>query len=155
MKVYTLRSYMCRISSTAPDQGERFLGLSGCVGLVVSRATEIVNNATGQRKRIALLALAIQHVSEVPRAGLSSTLGSWLLSWSSAEARGFRSGNECGDGDVDPEPRQGGPYPSRQRRLAEGWIDVQTDDGVILVNPAQVAYVRDVEEPAPVLDQAG
>jgi hypothetical protein len=40
-------------------------------------------------------------------------------------------------------------------QLGEGWIDVQTDDGVILVNPAQVAYVRDIEEPAPVLDQAG
>jgi exopolysaccharide biosynthesis predicted pyruvyltransferase EpsI len=40
-------------------------------------------------------------------------------------------------------------------QLGEGWIDVQTDNGVILVNPAQVAYVRDVEESAPVLDQAG
>lgn len=35
----------------------------------------------------------------------------------------------------------GSPYP-----LAEGWVDVQTADGVILVNPAQVAYVRDVED---------
>jgi hypothetical protein len=40
-------------------------------------------------------------------------------------------------------------------QLGDGWIDVQTDDGVILVNPAQVAYVRDVEKPAPVLDQVG
>jgi len=40
-------------------------------------------------------------------------------------------------------------------QLGEGWIGIQTDKGVILVNPAQVAYVRDVEEPAPVLDQAG
>lgn len=43
----------------------------------------------------------------------------------------------------------GSPYP-----LAEGWVDVQTKDGVILVNPGQVAYVRDVPEHEPVLDQA-
>lgn len=33
--------------------------------------------------------------------------------------------------------------------LAPGWVDVQTEDGVILVNPAAVAYVRDVEDSVP------
>lgn len=38
--------------------------------------------------------------------------------------------------------------------LAPGWIDIQTEEeGVILVNPAQVAYVRDVEDQEPVLEQ--
>lgn len=36
-----------------------------------------------------------------------------------------------------------------------GWFPVQTEaEGVILVNPAQVAYVRDVPDQEPVLDQA-
>jgi hypothetical protein len=40
--------------------------------------------------------------------------------------------------------------------LAPGWIDIQTEEeGVILVNPAQVAYVRDIEDQAPVMDIAG
>jgi hypothetical protein len=39
--------------------------------------------------------------------------------------------------------------------LAEGWVDVQTEtEGVILVNPSQVAYVRDVPDQESVLDQA-
>jgi hypothetical protein len=38
--------------------------------------------------------------------------------------------------------------------LGEGWVDVQTDNGVILVNPVQVAYVRDVAEDEPILDEA-
>jgi hypothetical protein len=34
--------------------------------------------------------------------------------------------------------------------LAEGWVDVQTEhEGVILVNPSQVAYVRDVRDEEP------
>jgi hypothetical protein len=45
----------------------------------------------------------------------------------------------------------GSPYP-----LAEGWVDVQTEDeGVVLVNPAQVAYVRDVEDMPQVEETAG
>lgn len=39
--------------------------------------------------------------------------------------------------------------------LAEGWVDVETEaEGVILVNPSEVAYVRDVPDHEPVLDQA-
>lgn len=45
----------------------------------------------------------------------------------------------------------GSPYP-----LAEGWVDVQTEnEGVILVNPAQVAYVRDVDDMPQVEETAG
>ena len=44
--------------------------------------------------------------------------------------------------------------PGSGEDLAEGWIDIQTEDGVILVNPAAVAYVRDVEHP-PATDMAG
>lgn len=40
--------------------------------------------------------------------------------------------------------------------LAPGWIDIQTEDeGVILVNPTSVAYVRDVEDHEPVMDLPG
>ena len=40
--------------------------------------------------------------------------------------------------------------------LAPGWINIQTEDeGEILVNPAQVAYIRDVADQAPVHDLAG
>lgn len=35
----------------------------------------------------------------------------------------------------------GSPYP-----LAKGWVDVQTKEGVVIVNPAQVAYVRDIPD---------
>lgn len=35
----------------------------------------------------------------------------------------------------------GSPYP-----LAKGWVDVQTKEGLVLVNPAQVAYVRDIPD---------
>jgi hypothetical protein len=39
--------------------------------------------------------------------------------------------------------------------LAQGWLAVQTEgEGEILVNPAEVAYVRDVPNQEPVLDQA-
>lgn len=39
--------------------------------------------------------------------------------------------------------------------LAESWVDIETEnEGVLLVNPAQVAYVRDVPDVEPVLDQA-
>lgn len=39
--------------------------------------------------------------------------------------------------------------------LAPGWVDVQTEsEGVILVNPSQVAYVRDVSDQESVPDQA-
>jgi len=39
--------------------------------------------------------------------------------------------------------------------LAPGWVDVQSEtEGVILVNPSQVAYVRDVPEQEPVVDHA-
>jgi hypothetical protein len=36
-----------------------------------------------------------------------------------------------------------------------GFVDVETDVGVIYVNPGQVAYVRDTPVREPVLDQAG
>lgn len=40
--------------------------------------------------------------------------------------------------------------------LAPGWIDIQTEnEGVILVNPASVAYVRDVEDMSQVEETAG
>jgi hypothetical protein len=32
--------------------------------------------------------------------------------------------------------------------LGAGWVNVQTDDGEILVNPDQVAYIREVENSA-------
>jgi hypothetical protein len=38
--------------------------------------------------------------------------------------------------------------------LPPGWIEVEGDDGVILVNPDQVACLRDLPDHAPVLDQA-
>jgi len=39
--------------------------------------------------------------------------------------------------------------------LAPGWVDVQTaSEGVILVNPSQVAYVRDLPDQESVLDHA-
>lgn len=44
----------------------------------------------------------------------------------------------------------GSPVP-----LAEGWADVQTEaEGVIFVNPSQVAYVHEGPEQEPVLDEA-
>lgn len=40
--------------------------------------------------------------------------------------------------------------------LAPGWINIQTEDqGVILVNPASVAYVRDVEDMPQAEETAG
>jgi hypothetical protein len=45
--------------------------------------------------------------------------------------------------------------PGSPTPLAKGWVDVQTvAEGVILVNPSEVAYVRDVPDQEPVLDQA-
>lgn len=39
--------------------------------------------------------------------------------------------------------------------LPPGWLPVQTEsEGEILVNPAEVAYVRDVPDQEPVLDWA-
>ncbi len=39
--------------------------------------------------------------------------------------------------------------------LPPGWIEIETtSEGVILVNPDQVAYVRDLEDRAPVMDIA-
>jgi hypothetical protein len=46
-----------------------------------------------------------------------------------------------------------GPVHTPTGELAEGWADVQTDEGTILVNRDQVAYVRDVEDPEPVLEE--
>lgn len=46
-----------------------------------------------------------------------------------------------------------GPVQTSTGELAQGWVDVQTDEGTILVNRDRVAYVRDVEEPEPVLEQ--
>lgn len=44
-------------------------------------------------------------------------------------------------------PGLGKPIQTPSGQLAPGWIDIQTqDEGVILVNPASVAYVRDVED---------
>lgn len=38
--------------------------------------------------------------------------------------------------------------------LAKGWVNLETEgEGVILVNPAQVGYVRDIEDAEPVLEQ--
>jgi hypothetical protein len=45
--------------------------------------------------------------------------------------------------------------PSTGTPLAPGWFPAQTEsEGVILVNPSQVVYVRDVPDQEPVLDQA-
>jgi hypothetical protein len=41
--------------------------------------------------------------------------------------------------------------PGSASPLAPGWVDVQTENGVILVNPATVAYVRDLPEPGEVV----
>jgi hypothetical protein len=53
-------------------------------------------------------------------------------------------------------PGLGKPIQTPSGQLAPGWIDIQTEDeGVILVNPASVAYVRDVDDHEPVMDIAG
>ncbi|HYQ78445.1 MAG TPA: hypothetical protein VEP91_04960 [Solirubrobacterales bacterium] len=45
--------------------------------------------------------------------------------------------------------------PSTGTPLAPGWFPAQTESGgVILVNPSQVAYVRDVPDQKPILDEA-
>lgn len=46
-------------------------------------------------------------------------------------------------------------HPGSGVPLAKGWLDVETEtEGMILVNPSEVAYVRDVPDQEPVLDQA-
>lgn len=41
---------------------------------------------------------------------------------------------------------------STGQRLAPGWIDIETEEeGVIFVNPAQIAYVRDVPDQEPLV----
>jgi hypothetical protein len=39
---------------------------------------------------------------------------------------------------------RGGPIRIPGGQLAAGWVDVLSMDGVVLVNPDQVAYVRDL-----------
>jgi hypothetical protein len=39
-----------------------------------------------------------------------------------------------------------GPVQTPTGWLAEGWVDIETDEGVIFVSPSQVAYVRDLED---------
>lgn len=39
--------------------------------------------------------------------------------------------------------------------IPPGWIEVDADEGSILVNPDQVAYVRDIPDQEPVMDLAG
>jgi hypothetical protein len=40
--------------------------------------------------------------------------------------------------------------------LAPGWVDIQAErEGAILVNPSQVAYVRDVPDQEPVMETTG
>jgi hypothetical protein len=52
-------------------------------------------------------------------------------------------------------PRQGKEIRSaRGSILSPGWMEVETEDeGVIVVNPEQVAYVRDVKDFEPILDE--
>jgi hypothetical protein len=45
--------------------------------------------------------------------------------------------------------------PGSSSPLAQGWVDVQSDEGVILVNPRTVAYVRDVPDQEPSMDLVG
>lgn len=54
-------------------------------------------------------------------------------------------------------PKQGQEIRSaRGSVLPPGWIEIETDDeGVIVVHPDQVAYVRDLEDEAPVMDIPG
>jgi hypothetical protein len=40
--------------------------------------------------------------------------------------------------------REDQPVSTPSGPIAIGWVDVQTDEGVVLVNPDQVAYVCDV-----------
>ncbi len=46
-----------------------------------------------------------------------------------------------------------GPAWTPTGELAEGWVDIETDEGTILVNRDQVAYVRNVVDPEPVLER--
>jgi hypothetical protein len=53
-------------------------------------------------------------------------------------------------------PKQGQEIRSaRGSILPPGWIEIETDsEGVILVNPATVAYVSDADKQQPVMDLA-
>lgn len=52
-------------------------------------------------------------------------------------------------------PKQGEEIRSaRGSTLPPGWMEVDTDEGPILVNPDQVAYVRDIPDQESVLDEA-
>lgn len=49
-----------------------------------------------------------------------------------------------------------GPVRTPGGSLADGWVNIQTEnEGQILVNPAAVAYVRDVPDQEPAMDLAG
>lgn len=53
-------------------------------------------------------------------------------------------------------PKQGQEIRSaRGSILPPGWIEIQADEGIVLVNPDQVAYVRDVEDMPQVEETAG
>lgn len=54
-------------------------------------------------------------------------------------------------------PKQGQEIrSSRGAVLPPGWIEIETDDeGVIVVNPDQVAYIRDLKDQEPVMDLVG
>jgi hypothetical protein len=53
-------------------------------------------------------------------------------------------------------PGLGKPIQTPHGELAPGWVDIETEDeGVILVNPASVAFVRDIEDQPAVPDLAG
>jgi len=58
-----------------------------------------------------------------------------------------RSLNRASSEEEIRSPSTGGPLP-------QGWLPVQTEEeGEILVNPSEVAYVRDVPNQEPVLEQ--
>lgn len=44
---------------------------------------------------------------------------------------------------------------ARGSMLPPGWMEIDTDEGPILVNPDQVAYVREIPDQQPVQDLPG
>jgi len=44
---------------------------------------------------------------------------------------------------------------ARGSTLPPGWMEVETDEGPIFVNPDQVAYVQDIPDQEPVTDLPG